>query len=109
MYIHIYYIFTIVYTSYYKTNEFSFSFDDIMYLRNVKCSMCKDTIRNYMSIDLLREESEDSSSTLREKGKARFLSPLGCLCNNLSPICPTYLPPQTVLGLCKTYIDHGWA
>eukprot|EP00957_Ditylum_brightwellii_P130975 9990395-Ditylum_brightwellii.AAC.1 len=26
-----------------------------------------------------------------------------------SPICPTYLPPQTVLGLCRTYIDHGWA
>eukprot|EP00957_Ditylum_brightwellii_P194504 14814583-Ditylum_brightwellii.AAC.1 len=24
-----------------------------------------------------------------------------------SPICPTYLPPQTVL--CRTYIDHGWA
>ena len=47
------------------------------------CSMCKDTIRNYMSIDLLREESEDSSSTLREKGKARFLSPLRCLCTNL--------------------------
>eukprot|EP00957_Ditylum_brightwellii_P031816 2412466-Ditylum_brightwellii.AAC.1 len=26
-----------------------------------------------------------------------------------SPIYPTYLPPQTVLGLCRTYVDHGWA
>eukprot|EP00957_Ditylum_brightwellii_P136694 10424334-Ditylum_brightwellii.AAC.1 len=26
-----------------------------------------------------------------------------------SPICPTYLPPHTVLGLCRAYIDHGWA
>eukprot|EP00957_Ditylum_brightwellii_P169176 12877426-Ditylum_brightwellii.AAC.1 len=26
-----------------------------------------------------------------------------------SPICPTYLPPQTVQGICRTYIDHGWA
>eukprot|EP00957_Ditylum_brightwellii_P137064 10450997-Ditylum_brightwellii.AAC.1 len=25
------------------------------------------------------------------------------------PICPTYLPPQTVLGLCRTYKDHDWA
>ena len=24
-------------------------------------------------------------------------------------ICPTYLPHQTVLGLCRTYIDHVWA
>eukprot|EP00957_Ditylum_brightwellii_P153230 11662819-Ditylum_brightwellii.AAC.1 len=24
-----------------------------------------------------------------------------------SPICPTYLPTQTVLGLCRAYIDHG--
>eukprot|EP00957_Ditylum_brightwellii_P116117 8857536-Ditylum_brightwellii.AAC.1 len=32
--------------------------------------------------------------------------------NTLPPllaICPTYLPPHTVLGLCRTYIDHGWA
>jgi hypothetical protein len=28
---------------------------------------------------------------------------------NQSPIYPTYLPTQTVLGLCRTYIDHGWA
>eukprot|EP00957_Ditylum_brightwellii_P064645 4906228-Ditylum_brightwellii.AAC.1 len=27
----------------------------------------------------------------------------------LLSICPTYLPPQTVLGKCRTYIDHGWA
>eukprot|EP00957_Ditylum_brightwellii_P199679 15222058-Ditylum_brightwellii.AAC.1 len=25
-----------------------------------------------------------------------------------SLICPTYLPHQSVLGLCRTYIDHGW-
>eukprot|EP00957_Ditylum_brightwellii_P180493 13749134-Ditylum_brightwellii.AAC.1 len=25
------------------------------------------------------------------------------------PICPTYLPPQTVPGPCRIYIDHGWA
>ena len=43
------------------------------------CSMCKDTIRNQMSINLQEEESYDSPRTLREKGKARFLSPLGCL------------------------------
>eukprot|EP00957_Ditylum_brightwellii_P113320 8640661-Ditylum_brightwellii.AAC.1 len=27
----------------------------------------------------------------------------------LLAICPTYLLPQTVLGPCRTYIDHGWA
>eukprot|EP00957_Ditylum_brightwellii_P018750 1408858-Ditylum_brightwellii.AAC.1 len=25
-----------------------------------------------------------------------------------SHVCPTYLPTQTVLGLCRTYIDHNW-
>eukprot|EP00957_Ditylum_brightwellii_P049517 3755853-Ditylum_brightwellii.AAC.1 len=27
----------------------------------------------------------------------------------LLAICPTYLLPQTVLCLYRTYIDHGWA
>eukprot|EP00957_Ditylum_brightwellii_P190780 14524012-Ditylum_brightwellii.AAC.1 len=27
----------------------------------------------------------------------------------LLAIFPTYLPSQRVLGLCRTYIDHGWA
>eukprot|EP00957_Ditylum_brightwellii_P078823 5994108-Ditylum_brightwellii.AAC.1 len=26
----------------------------------------------------------------------------------LLAICPTYLPSQTLLGLCRTYIDYDW-
>eukprot|EP00957_Ditylum_brightwellii_P045629 3462200-Ditylum_brightwellii.AAC.1 len=30
-------------------------------------------------------------------------------CRAQLAIYPTYLPPETVLGLCRTYIDYGWA
>eukprot|EP00957_Ditylum_brightwellii_P175213 13339535-Ditylum_brightwellii.AAC.1 len=29
--------------------------------------------------------------------------------NAISPSKQSPVPPQTVLGLCRTYIDHGWA
>eukprot|EP00957_Ditylum_brightwellii_P196733 14989564-Ditylum_brightwellii.AAC.1 len=63
------------------------------------------TTTSTVEIDTMATTTTTTTTMTTPKHQARKKQ----ICRTLLAICPTYLPPPTVLGSCRIYIDHGWA